>query len=330
MNNIKIANVLLTRRCNLSCSYCGIIRDHEDKPEEYPSISDYHKNELSASKWIEAISGIIKLSPECFFIFYGGEPLLFDGIDEILDFCNTSNIAYTVISNSTGKAATNINRVFKKIGKIRGFTASVDPVIHMNNQDPHILTKSKSGFEILKYMKDNDMATDIVAEITATKSSLPYLRQTVQMLTNEGIYSSITAVDIKKSEFYDFSNVKDSDEMIEKNSDTRDILLGLYADNDLLIHIRETLLSLYSNLPSSYTECGLDEEVHNISIDPDGSMRLCLRIKGIDSGKINIFDALENDVLLEAFKKDKMSVCKGCNWTCPMMSFGYGSRILSH
>ena len=39
MDTIQIANILLTRRCNLRCDYCSIVRDYAKMPFEYPKIT---------------------------------------------------------------------------------------------------------------------------------------------------------------------------------------------------------------------------------------------------------------------------------------------------
>ena len=46
MSKIRIVNWLLTRKCNLNCSYCAITKNYENKPKEYPDISHYYKNEM--------------------------------------------------------------------------------------------------------------------------------------------------------------------------------------------------------------------------------------------------------------------------------------------
>jgi len=55
-NIIQIANVLLTRRCNLRCDYCYLVQDYQGKPKEYPDMKYYRDNEKSAQDWIKAFT----------------------------------------------------------------------------------------------------------------------------------------------------------------------------------------------------------------------------------------------------------------------------------
>ena len=52
VDQINIANILLTQRCNLKCSYCHLVQNYEGKPTEYPDVQEYAKNELTAEGWI--------------------------------------------------------------------------------------------------------------------------------------------------------------------------------------------------------------------------------------------------------------------------------------
>ena len=53
MSKIRIVNWLLTRRCNLNCSYCAITKNYKNKPDEYPDIYYYHKNEMDTETIIK-------------------------------------------------------------------------------------------------------------------------------------------------------------------------------------------------------------------------------------------------------------------------------------
>ena len=98
---IHIVNWILTRRCNLKCEYCRIIRNYENQPKEYPSIGYYVKNEMSTEVIKRSLLKIKKHNKNCFNIFYGGEPALRKDLGEIINFSNENNIHYTVISNNT-------------------------------------------------------------------------------------------------------------------------------------------------------------------------------------------------------------------------------------
>ncbi len=93
-----IVNWLLTRRCNLSCNYCNIVKDYVTSP--YKSVFEYKENSLSDNKKI--IDHIMFINKNAFFILYGGEPTLYYELPELIDYMNEKNCNYTIISNMTG------------------------------------------------------------------------------------------------------------------------------------------------------------------------------------------------------------------------------------
>jgi len=97
MDKIHIVNWLLTRRCNLHCDYCRIIRNYKTKPKEYPDIMYYVKNEIPTDMVLSGLEKLKKHNSQCFHIFYGGEPLLRKDLFEIINYCNNNKIYYTII-----------------------------------------------------------------------------------------------------------------------------------------------------------------------------------------------------------------------------------------
>lgn len=333
---IYIANILLTRRCNLRCSYCNIVKEYNNMPKEYTSIYEYSKNELVGEEWIDIICRLYKNNKNCFFIFYGGEPTLYKDLHKIISYCNKNNINYTIISNNTSVANKKIYELYDKVGMIKGFTSSVDPIIFDDSKTGDIIKKSKCGLENLSKLKKDNIVDDVVAEITVTKQSIQYLISMVEELTKRNIYSSITAIDDQKTKYYDFSNIK-SYELISKNNNLKNIfdeLIDRSNKKELLIHIPQLLNVLYNHIESDY-KCDICDDLHNVTIEPNGHFRLCLRIKGIST---NLFykyvisnDGIINSDFMKHLSNDYNIYCKGCNWTCPMMSsFKFRNSIIEH
>jgi len=63
---------------------------------------------------------------------------------------------------------------------------------------------------------------------------------------------------------------------------------------------------------------------------------LCLRVKGVasplikDVDDIISSDGVFTDKLLDAIKYDYKHYCKGCNWTCVLMSDKFNNQIVDH
>ena len=314
---IQICNWLITRRCNLNCSYCRISHPVYSKmPKEYKD--NPLKKEVSFKTMKRSLLKVKKHNKDAFHIFYGGEPTLRPNLlAKLVQFCNKEKIYYTIISNSTKSAQKVLLDINEKY-RIQGLSASVDPLIDFSNDRGK---KTSCGFAFLKKMSD---VPDRVAEITVDKNGINYVVPLIEQLTDNNICASLTLVDISKTPYYDFSNVEDESCLPSKQK-LEELANELMKRNDLNIHMKDKIVpALIRHYPTNFRKC-FAKDIHTLTIDSDGSMRLCLRIRGIYSPyyKIeNIFDSKCN--LTNQFKNaihlDLTNLCKGCNWTCPMMS----------
>jgi len=321
MDKIQIVSWLLTRRCNLHCSYCRISRDY-DRPLEYTKILRYfYQNEMKTEYILEALRRLKLHNPNHFNIFYGGEPTLRKDLPEIIEYCNNENINYTIITNHSGQSQLEIKNILNKVGNIQGLTTSIDPISDSLFKSDQV-RKTYDGWGLLQY---KGKIKDLVAEITTDNYNLYNLHSLVKNLTEKGINSDITFIDIAKSPYYDFSNVTDERLLVNKSQELRDIINKI-IDDKLNVHMRDILLpAIYDILPSNL-DCKIEKDVHNITIDSDGSIRLCLRIAGVKTqSTFNLLNFLdENENLYKSLKvslaEDKEKYCLGCNWTCQIMS----------
>jgi len=320
MNKIQIVNWILTRRCNLRCDYCRLVRDYKTKPGIYPNMRYYHEHEMSTESVIYGLEKLKEHNPDCFMIFYGGEPTLREDLYEIVNYCNNENIAYTVISNNIDEKKT--EELLSKVDYLQGYTASVDPIIFIEGANSDVARKSLQGLQKLTQLKEK--IHDVVAEITVTNDNYQFLYPLVKELTNRGINSDITFIDISKSEYYDFSNIEDEKLLVNKSNELKDILDKI-IDEKLNVHMRDTLLSMtYDYLPSEY-DCKLDKDFHTMCVDADGCLRLCLRLRAeylaLNFTILNVLDhnAEINKNLKKSLVADKKKYCKLCNHTCYMM-----------
>ena len=323
---IRIANWLLTRKCNLRCDYCAIVKNYSNKPEKYPDMKHYHKNEMTTRQVLDGLDRLQTHNPEMFHIFYGGEPLLRKDLHKIISHCNEQKIHYTIISNNTEDIRPMIYDLCDKVkGKIKGFTASVDPVFQNESESgKDRVRKSVHGLANLVNMKQ--YVNDVVAEITAMKHNYIYLYDLLKELTKYEINGDITFIDISKSPYYDFSNVSDPMLLVRQTAQLADQFEKIHKDKSLNVHMKDVLLKgMWDTLPSNM-DCEIEKQLHNISIDADGSIRLCLRIRGTFTPElVNLSNLLYQDgkvspIAHAAIKRDKRDYCKLCNHTCHLMS----------
>jgi len=325
-NKIQIISWLLTRRCNLSCDYCAIVKDYKNKPQSYPDMKHYFEKEMNSEYVIKTLRRIKNHNPDAFHIFYGGEPLLRKDLADIINFCNIAKIHYTIITNNSDDIQKLIEELLENVEYIEGITSSVDPLIMDKTADKSSdrYKKCVAGLERLQGFKGK--IKDIVAEITVDNSNFQYLYDLVKMLTDMGINSDITTVDIAKNNYYDFSNIRSNKnaDLVPKLPSTMAMFQKIINDK-LNVHMAETLLpQIYDILPAEL-DCELEKNIHNMTIDADGSMRMCLRIRGVLTPNMKAYDCImDNGELHPIFKElisiDKRNYCLGCNWSCPIMS----------
>ena len=326
MSKIRIVNFLLTRRCNLDCDYCALVKDYHGMPRHYPRMAHYKKNEMSTKVVIDALKAFKKHNPNIFIIIYGGEPLLRKDLPEIINFCNENEIYYTIISNNTSEIQPLIKRLFDETDCVEGFTSSVDPIFNdPNYSSKDRIKKSIEGMKRLKEIQAKGDVKDVVAEITVMNENKDFLYDLVSELSEHEIYSDITFVDIAKNSHYDFSNVRNKDQLVKKSWKLSNMLSKMMNDDNLYIHMKDILIpKMFDTLPSNF-DCDLESGIHNVTVDADGSMRLCLRIKGCLTPHVHVSNLFENESLVtkefyDLLCMDKHSHCELCNHSCLMMS----------
>lgn len=328
-HKVRIVNWLLTRKCNLNCDYCAIVKNYKNKPDGYPDLKHYFQNEMDSERVIWGLRNFKIHNPDCFHIFYGGEPMLYRGLVDVIRYCNDNDIHYTIITNNTDAVQPLIEELLSKTGEVKGLTSSVDPIFHEKDTSDRVM-KSISGFKRLKKYKA--WINDIVAEITVMNENVPYIYDLVKELSENGINSDLTFIDIAKNEYYDFSNVTHPWKLVEKSAALAKQFEDLMRDKSLDIHMKEFLLPKIWNILPSNMDCRIEDGIHNLSIDADGTIRLCLRIRGLITPKAmkieNLFhiDGSIVGLLHELLLHDKKAFCQMCNHTCQLMSM-YGDAV---
>lgn len=347
---INIVNCLLTRRCNLKCSYCQISGNINTplRPTDYPDEKYYksNKNEKSAEWWIELHNRLQKHNPNCFSILYGGEPFIrWEELAEIVNHLNKIDFPYTIISSCNEGIKQSIYKFFERVDYVQGFTASVDPGFYMVNLssreelDDDEIYKSHTGYATLKELMEKGLVKDPVAEITCDSRTIYYLHDTIKKLTSDGITSDITMIDLAANNYYDFSNITNPDNLVHPTQEVMNIFDGIIKDDSLKVHMKEFLLPrIFKNLPNKM-DCKIEKGIHNITVDSDGSCRCCLRIRGRFTPKFQAIELFNQDGSIgsnyeeihDAMCGDKETLCKRCIWSCMLMSnSGDSDGIINH
>lgn len=335
---INIASLILTRKCNLKCEYCRISGDIDYilAPREYKRSTYYYGNEKEPNFWIDVIDRLRRHNKDIFFILFGGEPFMYDGLSEIVKEMNFMGCYYTIISNCT--MVEEIKNFFDDVGSVMGFTASIDPGFWICGDRGHEGTKSIVGFEMLKYLIRENAVADPVAEVVVDNDNIIYLEETVKRLSEAGITSSISTLDIAKNNYYDFSSITVTDQLVSKSDYTKKVFDNIINGN-YKVHMKEVVLQkIYDILPAEL-DCELEKDFNNMSIDSDGVIRLCSRIRGREVPKFKVSEIIDENgnIIQKIFlpfmlscEQDKQTLCNGCSWTCQMMSKIDPERIKNH
>ena len=291
-------------------------------------MQHYYQNEMSTEVVIEGLKNFKKHNLNIFHIFYGGEPMLRKDLPQIINFCNENEIYYTIISNNTPEIQPLIKRLFDETDYVEGFTSSVDPMFNEIGVNEDRIKKSIEGLQRLKEIQAKGDVKDVVAEITVMNHNRHLLHQLVSELSEDEIYSDITFVDVAHSAYYDFSNVHDPSQLVKPTFNLALTFNEMLNDDSLYIHMKDLLLpAMFDTLPSNM-DCGLEKGLHNITVDADGSIRLCLRIRGEITPQVynltNMFDKNASDNIEKdlqyAISYDKKHLCQLCNHSCLIMS----------
>ena len=311
---IMMVNVLLTRRCNLRCEYCDIVRDYEGRPVEYPKVETI--KDRTAEEWIadfEVLRELYKDKKDLFFILYGGEPFLFHGLTKIIMYFGEHDLNYTIITNGT---LVGIVEQVKDLG-IRGLSCSVDPLTFEENKDRD--KKAWNGFNLLSVVKKEIPNCDCTAEIVVDNDNVTGLIPLVKKLSDKGVWSSITIAERKKNKYYDFaSNSEKSKADSVTVREKFEMIFNMAESKMVKVHVPKILKWLSSIMPMESRDCGLLE--NSMTIEPDGCLRLCLRIRGVETPRFKV-KALGEKLfsVCAAQEEDFTNYCEGCAWTCPQM-----------
>jgi len=344
---LKIANLFLTRRCNLTCPYCklagGNFALYRYPVDEYKHKSYYLENEITAADWIRYIDLLYKHNPDIFFILYGGEPFMYKGVELILLHLNSKKMNYTIISNST--MSKTIMKIANKINGFSGFTISFDPrSMHSMNttDDKNRYYKGLVGLKLLEELMSDNLVKDPAAELTIDSENIRFLYDSVKYLSDRNITSVLSPIDFANNRYYDFSNIEPTrlnTFLIPERKIFELEKKKLIADDSLKIHMKDKILDVIEESLDKNYQCRIHKDPNNITIESDGYLRLCARIKGDLVTKLNLDHLTDHNgninlnsaIYRLAMTKDKAEMCEGCKWTCVMMSENGSSRdIIDH
>jgi len=316
-----ILNLLVTRICNLSCNYCRITKYYTNIPKEYPRLKYYIGFNKSYKYFMDFIDFLKRYDNDLFVLIYGGEPTLYNDFHLLIKSLYEKNVPSSVITNAMYP-----ENVKKVEPYLVGLTVSLDP----NSIDKSRNIKSDYGLEMLKSYKNNNRL-DKVAEVVVDKTNYKNIYSIVNLALENNFRISVSIIEEPLNNYYDFA---------EKNYNKNSLLLN----KDQILEFREIINDIKGKYPeilvnpkgiehvlsssNGIVKCGY-KNLNSLTMDADGSIRNCLRLRGTETPTIDVEKYIKSDdyngFINEYIEKRKLDIrkyCEGCSWTCMYMEGG--------
>ena len=283
---IRQVCLYLTRKCNVTCRYCNVIK--------------YRKPELTTEQLKQALDKICdEIKPELL-VFFGGEPFVRKDLQELLDYVK-GRVTYTIISNST--------LPFKYEG-VESLTASIDSdILQVGETKAGDIVKTNCALNRLleaKYLGVENVTGNMIAHRENYKD-IPRL---IKTLTNLGIWSIVGVVhcDTSKDDWKFRSTSVDMNLEQEQAEWLSKKLVKMKESGKYLLHnSMEYLEGIAKHGSKLNWHCS---KPYYLTVDCDGSLIACNDYWGEEVPKMNIFD-FDQEAYDKVWVEDTKN-CEGC------------------
>jgi MoaA/NifB/PqqE/SkfB family radical SAM enzyme len=306
------SSIYLTRKCNITCQYCKIIKTV--LPEE-----------LTNEQWMEAFDILDSLGIR-FVNIAGGEPTILKGLGTLISHLNNrTSMHYSIVSNSIFN-----DRKLEEIvdAGLRTFVASVD-VIEGEVRHSDILRKSDAGLKMLKKLQARGVP-ELCGNIVINGRNINNVMSVVRYLNDNGFWTSICPIVWGKGD--NWGDIEKADESYrlteahrEKLEEIADELLMMKERGDLILPTEGYIRHMTSYGIGCNWKCYMEKKSPNpprLFIDADGSIMSCINFRGKTALKYSIFDFRDMAVYERFINEwwDAVSDCAGCYWSTMYMA----------
>jgi len=299
-----VATILPTRKCNLNCSYCKI-----------KNPKNFHK-ELNWAEWVICLKKLNEqIDSLCFTVLLGGDVTTWG--EDLVKFAaamSGTSIPYGFTTN--GLLLT--EEYLKKLKKYGLDSVSVSLDTLKTREDGNENVKSQKTIQLLPLLNKLGFK-ELHCTITVDNTNLVEVPSIIKYLTSQNTYSEITPMLFGKHSVYDYTSDYETlkDRLFtEKDKGRIDHTMAEVVrmkKEGYLIHNTDNYLL-------SWSQWGVKQQWKcnypvNIVVDADGSMRLCLQIKGNRVARHYVGN-LDFKEFLKDWYKDYNEYCRGCYWNC--------------
>ena len=293
--------VLITRKCNLKCHHCNMVRDMD---------------ELPANTWKLMPSKLKELGVE-FAPIYGAEPLMaFDSLLLFIESCSKVSLSCSVITN--GLLLTKEKARMLKNAGLDSITMSVD--IKPVDQD----TKIKRNSTLKKLELTQNIFRDIEVICTITKDDWHLLPNFIRNMSSKGIWVHFDFYHTNKGQPGSKCSGTESKmpSSVEISRVTKE-LIKMKQERYLIHPSYESLLYILTHPNQAFYQDWKCVGGSFVTLDVDGNLFACDDYQPEEFR--GLFPTLEYNVswawddFIKTWRK-YLKACPGCCWITHLMS----------
>jgi len=278
------ANVMLTRRCNMTCPGCGVIKHF------YP--------ELTTAQWKKTFTILKKLGIK-FVQIYGGEPTIRNDLSDIIRHCNNIALPYTVVTNS--KRLLWENDYYDKF-------ISAEPISITCSIGMHSL-----GNELIfKLLNERRFHGEITATIMITAKTIYKVRAWVSYLSRMRIGAILFFLHIGNETWNYRGPVENEAEYILTQTQVDELAKWLLHNyNSLYIRNSRRYIEAWGKyaIKQDWKCSGLT----SLQVNCDGKLSVCQDKAPLD---YSVFDLASKQETIIAACNEQARNCPGCFYDC--------------
>lgn len=321
------AEILITRRCDIRCPHCGIIRNDVQ--------------ERTSGYWQKTLSRLNKELGIEFFPIYGGEPLVYKELPDLILKLSEANLPFSIISNSI-KMIKEMAIDFMERG-LKSYTVSVDTLDSTRFKSLVLRRRNEAALRALDIFKKLGLP-DLQAQATISPFNVNEIISLADHFTSRDIWFSFDILHTSKSEIMDVdSKVPPDKDLIGDHTplcghhmeDLACMLDGLIALKQQGRKIYQTIGYMKSLKDPAFAlrrpwKCADYGYPGFLTVDADGSMMVC------DDFSDPLISQYYADTLPDnwnRFVKDWLIAarkCRGCVWSTHIDSYDHTSAIVQH
>jgi len=306
------SSVYLTRKCNLACQYCKIIKT-------------VLPTELTTGQWKEAFDILDNLGIR-FVNIAGGEPTILKGLGEMVRHLNNkTTMKYSLVSNSIFN-----NRKLDELvdSGLKTFVASVD-VIGNESSDLGNLRKSSAGLQMLSKLQQRGVP-ELCGNIVINGQNINQVMSVVRYLNDNGFWTSICPIVWGKGDQWEEVEKADESYRLTEShkSQLEEIaneLLHMKKNGCLILPTEDYIRNMTTFGIECDWKCHLEKKSPyppRLFIDADGSIMSCINFRGKTVSKYSIFDFRDPAVYQRYIDEwwGDVADCAGCYWSTMYMA----------